>query len=163
MSTSSSTTRTHRSLRRLIGPVALGIVLVTMLAPSAQAAGRPYTPWAPQNAGLPNGQVASPDNLKPYTPSAPQNVGLLSSQVASPDGPALLPVEPLGIPADPSISGSEFGPTSLATPSPAVSQVTNDFDYGDAGIGAALAIVAALVFSGLAASLRRRRDRLARA
>ncbi len=41
MSKLSSTTRTHRSLRWLIGPVAFGIVLVAMLAPSAQAASCP--------------------------------------------------------------------------------------------------------------------------
>ena len=168
MSTCSSTTRAHRSLRWLIGPVAIAIALVAILAPSAQATRRPYTPWAPQNAGLPSGQAAIPDNLEPYTPWAPQNVGLPSGQAAIPDGlkggqlgPAELPVGRFVIPKEPSISGRGFGPASFATPSPAVSQAADDFDLGDAGIGAALAIVVALVLAGLAASRRRRHGRLA--
>ena len=177
MSTSSSTTRTHRSPRWRIGTVALAIVSAAMLAPSASAAsgvglatpaagGQPatpdnltsYTPSAPQNVGLPVGQPATPDNLTSYTPSAPQNVGLPGGQPATPDNlTSYTPSAPQNV----GLSGGQVTvPTdgmAKQAPVESVSVVqTGGFDWGAAAAGFGLAAGAGLL-AAAALTLRRRR------
>jgi hypothetical protein len=154
--------RSHTPRNRIVKHVVLGVVIAAVAAPIAQA-------QTPIPADLANRQfgpstmrvVTIPDELsgRQFGPTLAgieirrQPGTVPAGRHGHPFGPGQQPL--VTVPED--LSGREFGPATFTGDLPVTTQVTDRFDWRDAGVGAAVAAAIALALGAVALARGRRR------
>jgi hypothetical protein len=151
MKTSTTTTRRH-----LLRRIALGFAIAALAAPTAQAA-TSDPPEAGHSAGPSLTTIPAELSGRQFGPTTAAVVsdalpGLVEGRQY---GPSTLPL--VAIPD--SLSGRQFGPTTgESIPVVPVATPADGFGWGDAGIGAGIAVALGLLAMGTLRLTRRQTD-----
>lgn len=169
----------YRRKRRIIKTIVLGLVVAAFAAPAAL--GEPRGPGNPDQQIVGASQVSSPDDRSLYRGSSPQLVSpddrALSRAVESPNAPVSIAVSPddrslfrgvevpnapLTIAISPDDRGLFRGVETPGVPvNITVSSPSDEFQWTDAGLGAASTLVFVLLLGAGMLVIRNQRRRLA--